>query len=61
MLCELFQVLTLSDGGAIMEAYTIPPVPIYMEFYLFNVTNPMGVLYYHEKPNLEEIGPYVYE
>ncbi|GBG32781.1 Sensory neuron membrane protein 1 [Hondaea fermentalgiana] len=31
----------------------------YMEFYLFNITNPHGVLQ-GEKPHLEELGPWIY-
>ena len=36
-----------------------PPAPVYIEFYLFNVTNAKDVLH-GSAPNLTERGPYVY-
>ena len=37
-----------------------PPVPIYMQFYMFNVTNPDEVLQKGERPSLAQYGPYTY-
>ena len=37
-----------------------PPVPIYMQFYMFNVTNPEEVLKKGERPSLAQYGPYTY-
>lgn len=54
-------ILYLKDGKKIMDAFIIPPVPIYMSFYLFNLSNAQDVLYYGAKPNVTEVGPYVYE
>ncbi|XP_018007647.1 sensory neuron membrane protein 2 [Hyalella azteca] len=53
--------LKLQDEKPIMDAFTAPPVSIFMSFYLFNVTNARDVQYYNETPILQEIGPYVYE
>lgn len=38
--------------------WTKPPADVFIDFYLFNVTNPDGVMYYGEKPALVEIGPF---
>ena len=37
-----------------------PPVPIYLEFYFWNWTNPVENPTPGYKPILKELGPYVY-
>ena len=37
-----------------------PPVPIYMQFWMFNVTNPDEVLQKGERPSVAQYGPYTY-
>jgi hypothetical protein len=34
--------------------------PMYMTFYMYNVTNPVGVQFLKEKPHLELVGPFNY-
>lgn len=41
------------------EAWENPPAHIYMQFYFFNVTNPLEVLD-GERPAVVEVGPYTY-
>lgn len=36
------------------------PVPMYIRFYFFNVTNSEDVVKFNAKPILEELGPYTY-
>lgn len=38
-----------------------PPYAMKMNIWMFNVTNVDGILKRHEKPNLQEIGPFVFE
>ncbi|KAL8616277.1 hypothetical protein ACOMHN_056220 [Nucella lapillus] len=49
----------ITNGSEFWEAWVAPPVPIYMQFYMFNVTNPEAVKK-GEKPILTEQGPYSY-
>ncbi|CAG0899946.1 unnamed protein product, partial [Darwinula stevensoni] len=37
-----------------------PPIPIYLQFYMFNVTNPDEFLYMGATPKLQQLGPYTY-
>lgn len=37
------------------------PVPIYMNFWMFNWTNSQDINQPNYKPNLVELGPYVFE
>lgn len=36
------------------------PVPMYISFYMFNVTNSEDVIKNKAKPIVQEIGPYTY-
>uniref|UniRef100_A0A8C5P7E6 Scavenger receptor class B member 2 n=1 Tax=Leptobrachium leishanense TaxID=445787 RepID=A0A8C5P7E6_9ANUR len=49
----------LKNGSEIYEDWVNPPPEIYMQFYFYNVTNPLEILS-GEKPILREIGPYTY-
>ncbi|CAJ0919617.1 unnamed protein product [Ranitomeya imitator] len=49
----------LKNGTEVFNDWVNPPPPIYMQFYFFNVTNPLEVLD-GEKPVVDEIGPYTY-
>ncbi|XP_078400339.1 lysosome membrane protein 2c isoform X1 [Cetorhinus maximus] len=51
--------MQLRNGTVTFETWENPPLPIYMQFYFFNVTNPDEVLK-GGKPFLEEKGPYTY-
>lgn len=55
------KMLTLSEDSKTLEAFLSPPVPIYMQFWFFNVTNPDAIRYHGAKPVLREVGPYTYE
>nr|XP_043868769.1 lysosome membrane protein 2c [Solea senegalensis] len=51
--------VVLKNGSEAFEAWESPPAPIYMQFYFFNLTNPLEVLD-GEKPAVVEVGPYTY-
>ena len=53
--------LVVREDSSTFEAFVTPPIPIYMQFWLFNVTNPNDVKYRGAKPNLVDVGPYTYE
>ncbi|KAM4709131.1 lysosome membrane protein 2 [Discoglossus pictus] len=53
------QATILKNGTEAYEDWVNPPPPIYMQFYFFNVTNPLEVLD-GETPMVNEIGPYTY-
>ena len=56
---QVYENLKLEEGTEAWDGFVEPPVPVYMQFRFFNVTNPdkikMG-----EKPEVKEVGPYVY-
>ncbi|XP_071522481.1 lysosome membrane protein 2-like isoform X1 [Panulirus ornatus] len=54
------KLLLLSEDSKALEAFISPPVPIYMQFWLFNVTNP-DAIHRGATPILQEVGPYTYE
>ncbi|KAJ0015391.1 hypothetical protein NQD34_009011 [Periophthalmus magnuspinnatus] len=49
----------LKNGTEAFNAWENPPAPIYMQFYFFNLTNPLEVLD-GDRPAVVEIGPYTY-
>uniref|UniRef100_A0A2K6GNR1 Scavenger receptor class B member 2 n=1 Tax=Propithecus coquereli TaxID=379532 RepID=A0A2K6GNR1_PROCO len=51
--------IVLRNGTEIFDSWEKPPVPVYTQFYFFNVTNPEEILR-GETPRLEEVGPYTY-
>ncbi|XP_054846550.1 lysosome membrane protein 2 isoform X2 [Eublepharis macularius] len=51
--------MVLRNGSDTLQMWLDPPPPVYMQFYMFNVTNPTEVLD-GETPLVVEIGPYTY-
>ena len=49
----------LKKGTDAFAAWENPPPPVYMQFYMFNLTNPIEVLA-GNKPAVVELGPYTY-
>ncbi|CAM5139189.1 unnamed protein product [Natator depressus] len=49
----------LKNGTEAFDLWEDPPPPVYMQFYFFNVTNPLEVVN-GDTPSVEEIGPYTY-
>ncbi|XP_012685484.1 lysosome membrane protein 2c [Clupea harengus] len=51
--------VVLKKGTDAFAAWENPPPPVYMQFYMFNLTNPIEVLA-GNKPAVVELGPYTY-
>uniref|UniRef100_A0A8C8WDR2 Scavenger receptor class B member 2 n=1 Tax=Panthera leo TaxID=9689 RepID=A0A8C8WDR2_PANLE len=51
--------IVLRNGSETFDSWKKPPLPVYAQFYFFNVTNPEEILR-GETPRLEEVGPYTY-
>lgn len=51
--------MVLTNETDAFKAWENPPATIYMQFYFFNVTNPLEVLD-GDKPAVVEVGPYTY-
>lgn len=51
--------IVLKNGTEAFDVWENPPAPIYMQFYFFNLTNPLEVLD-GNRPAVVEIGPYTY-
>uniref|UniRef100_A0A452FH73 Scavenger receptor class B member 2 n=1 Tax=Capra hircus TaxID=9925 RepID=A0A452FH73_CAPHI len=47
------------NGSETFDSWKKPPLPVYTQFYFFNVTNPEEILN-GETPWLEDVGPYTY-
>uniref|UniRef100_A0A8C8RSC5 Scavenger receptor class B member 2 n=1 Tax=Pelusios castaneus TaxID=367368 RepID=A0A8C8RSC5_9SAUR len=56
---QVKQETVLKNGTETFELWEDPPPPVYMQFYFFNVTNPIEVVH-GDMPFVEEIGPYTY-
>uniref|UniRef100_A0A8C3X327 Scavenger receptor class B member 2 n=1 Tax=Catagonus wagneri TaxID=51154 RepID=A0A8C3X327_9CETA len=51
--------IVLRNGSETFNSWKKPPLPVYTQFYFFNVTNPEEILS-GEIPRVEEVGPYTY-
>ncbi|KAM6221949.1 lysosome membrane protein 2 [Rhynchocyon petersi] len=51
--------IVLQNGTEAFKSWEKPPVPVYTQFYFFNVTNPAEILN-GETPQVIEVGPYTY-
>ncbi|KAF7252583.1 Lysosome membrane protein 2, partial [Varanus komodoensis] len=56
---QVKQAAVLKNGTELFEDWKDPPPPVYMQFYFFNLTNPLEVLQ-GEPPLVREVGPYTY-
>ena len=56
---NVFQQVTLTPGTELYGMWKEPNVPIYMQFYVFDLSNPSEVLK-GEKPFVVQKGPYSY-
>ena len=56
---EIYKNLKLSPNTEAYDAFVEPPVPVYMKFRFFNVSNPESIKN-GDIPILTEVGPYAY-
>lgn len=52
--------LVIKEGSPTFDKWSEIPIPIYLEVYLYNWTNPDQVKDPNVKPHFKEIGPYVW-
>jgi len=52
--------LVIKEGTAAYSAWLETPIPVYTKFYFFDMINPSDLFHSHEKPILEERGPYTF-
>jgi len=52
--------LVIKEGTAAYNAWVETPIPVYTKFYFFDMINPRDLFHSHEKPILEERGPYTF-
>ena len=50
----------MQPGTVMYKSWTDSPLPMYLRFYLFNVTNTDDVVRHQAKPDLVEMGPYTF-
>ncbi|EZA62097.1 hypothetical protein DMN91_007879 [Ooceraea biroi] len=53
--------LQMTPHSMLFSVWKKPPLDIYLNVYIFNITNPVEFLSGKEKLKVEEIGPYVYQ
>ncbi|KAM9735633.1 lysosome membrane protein 2-like isoform 1-T1 [Menidia menidia] len=51
--------IVLVEGSRVFESWKMPPPPVFMEFFFFNVTN-VDEFLAGAKPVLKQVGPYTY-
>merc|ERR1711892_595849 len=52
--------LVIEDGTATFNAWLETPIPVYTKFYFFDLISPRELFHSHEKPMVEERGPYTF-
>jgi len=52
--------LVIEEGTAAYNAWVETPIPVFTKFYFFDMINPSDLFHSHEKPILEERGPYTF-
>lgn len=52
--------ISLYNGTIGYNTWQDIPLPIYQRLYFFNITNADGFMRRHEKPKLQEVGPYTF-
>ena len=50
----------IEEGTAAYNAWVETPIPVFTKFYFFDMINPRDLFHSHEKPILEEKGPYTF-
>ncbi|XP_076331595.1 platelet glycoprotein 4-like isoform X2 [Tachypleus tridentatus] len=58
---KIDEYLVLDNGTSTFENWKNIPVPIYVKFFIFNITNPLDVMNEGAKPVVKEIGPYTFK
>lgn len=53
------QEMELVEGSRSYDIWRLTPVPLFLRFYFFNITNPEEFMA-GQKAILEEVGPYCY-
>ena len=56
----MFQQVIIEEGTAAYDAWIETSIPMYSKFYFFDMLNPSELFHNHEKPILEERGPYTF-
>ena len=56
----LFQNIEIKEGSLQYKNWYEPEVPIYMQWYIFNLTNADEVMQNKTKPKFDQLGPYTY-
>lgn len=55
------QELALTENSTTLSMWRETPLPMYMDVYMFNWTNPESSLHGPDKPSFVEMGPYVFQ
>lgn len=55
------QNLQMKPHSFLFSVWKKPPIDVYLNIYIFNITNPVEFLGGKEKLKVEQIGPYVYQ
>lgn len=56
----LFQKVQLKRGGLVFKEWKHSSLPIFMQYFVFNLTNPEEVVAGTAVPNVTQMGPYSY-